>query len=172
MKRQILLFLVYIFLTGSLFANNEIFGFWKSFDENTGDPTSICVIYEYEGKAYGRVLLSYDEDNPGVVLDSIAAPFKTVDGVVGDPFVSGLDFIWAMEDKGNRWKVGKILDPPNAKIYDCELWVRDGLLFVRGKIGPFGRNQQWQPVAFDDLPVELQVDTSSLVPVIPELKNR
>lgn len=170
MKKNILILLVFTLLAGSLFADNEIFGFWKSFDESTGDPTSICVIYEYEGKAYGRILLSYDEDQPGVVLDSIAAPFKIIDTLIGDPFVSGLDFIWDMEVRGKRWKVGKILDPPNAKIYDCELWIKNDVLFVRGKIGPFGRNQQWLPILFEELPVELQIETASLLPLIPVLK--
>ena len=44
------------------------------------------------------------------------------------------------------------MDPKEGKVYASEMW-RDGSdLIVRGKIGPFGRNQTWLSASAGDLP--------------------
>ena len=69
MKPAVILFLSLWCL--SLFGD-EIQGFWKNFNQKTGHPGIIVAIYPYEGKYYGRILGSYD--NEGVLDDTIYLP--------------------------------------------------------------------------------------------------
>jgi uncharacterized protein (DUF2147 family) len=48
-----------------------------------------------------------------------------------------------LEQVGNEWKNGKILDPEKGKEYSCKLWIEDGKLQVRGYWGMFYRTQIW-----------------------------
>ena len=141
-------------------------------DEESGYYSSICLIYEYQGKVFGRILVTYDEEwKPNVPKDTWNDPDDTADKIVGDPYYAGLDFIWDMQDRGRKWTRGKIIDPKPGKIYGCELWIDGENLIVRGKIGPFGRSQTWLPITAADLPDGVPVpDPATLVPVIPRLK--
>lgn len=56
----------------------------------------------------------------------------------------------------------QIIDNEKARIYFCEAWVEDGNLILRGKIGPFGRNQTW--IKHDDLSLMIK----DAKPNIPE----
>lgn len=131
MKKFLYVALIFVW-AGAAGAAEVIDGVWKTIDDETGEPKSLVQIYEYEGKRYGRVIKLFK--NP----DTLAK------GVKGSPKIVGLDVIWDMEDVGEKYKNGKILDPKKGKIYNVEIW-RDGedVLIVRGKIGPFGRNQKW-----------------------------
>ena len=114
------------------FAAEPVTGIWKTIDDETGEPKSLVRIYEFDGKIYGRVIKLYKD------------PEKTAVGIKGSPKIDGLDIIWNMEDTGEKFTNGRILDPKKGKIYKCELWKeKDGSLTVRGKIGPFGRSQKW-----------------------------
>ncbi len=169
MRKRVLILLLLSFST-LLFGAERITGLWRSIDDQTGLSKSITIIYEYEGKIYGRILATYDDY--GVMLDSIMNPSKKAENVKGAPYFSGLDFIWAMEDRGRKWSRGKIMDPEPGKIYSCDIWKKDANLIVRGKVGPFGRNQTWVPVVkSQDLP-EGFVVPENLVPVIPEPKKK
>jgi len=42
-----------------------------------------------------------------------------------------------------KWRDGRILDPNNGKYYDCQIWLEDNKLKVRGYIGFFYRTQEW-----------------------------
>ena len=169
MNKRIVTILLFLLLSSSaVMAAEDVTGLWRGVDEKTGDTTMFTYIYEYQGKLYGRMVVTYDE---GVLKDFINAPGDKADLWIGDPYYAGMDIIWGMEDRGNRWKKGKICDPKEGKIYSSEIW-RDGEnLIVRGKIGPFGRNQTWLPVSSSELPSGLDYgNPSSWIPVIPELK--
>lgn len=167
MKKTLLL-LIILSLSVSITAEEKVTGLWKSISDETQKISSISVIYEYNGKIYGRILVAYDEN--GNLVDSIANPTEKAVNIKGEPFFSGLDFIWNMEKKGNKWTKGKIMDPNPAKIYSCDIWRENENLVVRGKIGPFGRNQVWLPVTRNDKLPEGLVIPENLVPVIPEPK--
>ncbi len=115
----------------SALAAEDIAGVWKTIDDETGEAKSLVQIYPYQGKMYGRVISLFKNQDKKAV------------GIQGDPKIIGLDVIWDMSDKGERWKGGRILDPQKGKIYGCEIWRDGNNLIVRGKIGPFGRNQTW-----------------------------
>ena len=170
MKRIIITTLLILTLaTFSLGAAEDITGFWKSISDETGLPQSITAIYNYNGKVYGRVVVTFDDF--GVPEDTLDRPVARAELIKGDPFYAGLDFIWDMEERGNKWSRGKIMDPPVAKIYSCDMWIEDGNLIVRGKIGPFGRNQTWYKAQPSDLPAGFRFpDYSRFRPTIPEPK--
>lgn len=162
-------FLLFFLLVGLIaYSAEPITGLWKSVDDETGLPKSITLIYEHRGKVFGRVLATFDEF--GVMQDSIMNPQKVAENIAGDPYYSGLDIIWDMEERRSKWSRGKIMDPQPAKVYSCDMWIEDGNLIVRGKIGPFGRNQTWMPASVErDLPAGFRVPRN-LMPRIPRAK--
>lgn len=166
MKKIILLLTVLI--SSAIYSAESITGVWKSVSDTTGLVKSISVIYEYRGKIYGRILVTYDDE--GNLADTIANPIERAPNIKGEPYYVGLDFIWGMEDKGKKWSKGKIMDPIPAKVYSCDMWKEGSNLIVRGKIGPFGRNQTWIPLKDSaELPAGVEVP-NKLTPKIPKAK--
>lgn len=116
----------------------EIWGQWKTIDDETGKAKSIVELYEKDGKLYGKV------------IDLLLKPDDTLcDKCTGkrhnQPIV-GMDFLTHMEKDGEAYSGGEILDPANGKTYRCKLWLADGVLKVRGYIGFFFRTQEWHRV--------------------------
>lgn len=120
----------------------DIFGKWKTIDDETGKPKSIVEITEKDGKAYGKILKLFrepDEDQDPICDD--CTDYRK------DKKVLGMTIITDMEKDDDEWDDGEILDPKNGKIYDCKLWLADdGTLKVRGYIVFFFRTQTWLPV--------------------------
>ena len=133
-----------------LIAAEDIKGLWTTIDDETGEPKSVVQVYEYDGKIYGRIVKLFKN------IDKLAV------GIKGNPKILGLDIIWDLQENGDRFKGGKILDPSKGKIYTSEAWIDDGNLILRGKIGPFGRNQTW--IKNEDMSLTVK----SPVPLIPE----
>lgn len=150
---RFILLLTCLFLTHTAFSAENIIGFWTTIDDETNEPKSIVRIYEAEGFLYGRVVKLFRNSD------------KTATHVQGNPKIEGLDIIWQMSDTDNKWTGGKILDPAKGKQYTCEIWKEGNNLIVRGKIGPFGRNQTWIPATQTE-----NLSKDSLVPHIPTLK--
>lgn len=163
MKKLFLLLLVLSF-SASIYSAEKITGMWKSVSDETGIIKSVSLIYEFNGKIYGRLLAIYEEDG------KLANPKEKAIEVVGDPTYVGLDFIWNLIDKGKKWSKGKILDPQFGKIYSCDMWIEDGNLVVKGKIGPFGREQIWVPLTDSSELPNWVVIPKSPTPIIPKVK--
>ena len=135
------LILIIILSIFSLSLNaQDIFGKWKTIDDNTGKEKSIVEITKKDGKAYGKILKLFRE--PGEELDPIC---DECTDYRKDKKVIGMTIITDMEEDGDEWEDGEILDPENGKIYDCKLWVEDGKLKVRGYVAFFFRTQTWYP---------------------------
>ena len=169
MKKKIFgIVLLAAFILSPLAAATGITGLWKTVDDKTNEVKSIVKIYEYKGSIFGRLLVTYED---GKLKDTYVNPSHRAENVKGEPFYGGLDIIWNLVEKGRKWKKGKIMDPKEGKIYSSELWREGENLIVRGKIGPFGRNQTWLPATAADLPEGVpEPADSSLIPVIPEEK--
>lgn len=158
--------LLFFFSICSLFAAEDISGFWKSFRDN-GTPQCIFGVYQHEGVYYGRIIGTYDDD--GKMTDTIYKPVSRAEGVVGNPFTCGLDILYGLNDSGISFK-GKIMDPDEGKIYNCEVWLQNNNLIVRGKVFVFGKNITWYPAAAKDFPKGLQLpDMKTFTPSIPEV---
>jgi uncharacterized protein (DUF2147 family) len=146
-----------------------IIGLWKSVNEETNKPEALVGIYKHQGKFFGKIFGTFNEE--GVLEDTIYTPRSRAPGVHGDPYYSGLDIIWDLKKKDDRYH-GRICDPEKGKIYDAEVWREGPDLVVRGKIFFFGRNQTWLRVADNDLPSHFKKpDLQKAVPNIPKPKS-
>ncbi|GAB3335845.1 DUF2147 domain-containing protein [Marivirga atlantica] len=137
MKRVLLIALLIAFTFG-VKAQDNIFGKWKTIDDETGKAKSIVEIYEKDGKAYGKIVKLFrspnEEQDP--ICDECEDDRK-------NKKIIGMEIIREMEKDGDEWEDGTILDPKSGKIYDCEIW-RDGEeLKVRGYIAFLYRTQTW-----------------------------
>jgi len=147
----------------------DIIGFWKSVDENSGKNRCMVAVYENKGIRYGRIIGTYDDN--GHIKDSIYKPKERAPGIVGNPFYCGLDLIWGLELYGMDLYKGKIVDPEKGNIYNSELWIQGDNLVVRGKLLFFGRSQEWVPATDADFSKTFKKpDVSKFVPSIPQVK--
>lgn len=172
MKRFLIIsFFQFFLFCGLLHSEDEVVGFWKTINEETGKAESIIGIYEYQGKYYGRLIATYDDNEH--INDTIYNPKTRAPGVEGDPFYSGLDIIWNMKYNGSKYTDGKIMDPEKGKVYNAEMWPQNGKLIVRGKIWIFGQNQEWVPALDKDFPPNFKKpDLTQIVPMVPTVKKK
>lgn len=148
----------------------DVIGIWKAMD-NQGHPESVVAIYEYQGKYYGRMLATYGPQ--GNIEDTIYDPKGRAPAVKGNPYYSGMDFMWGLKKEGPKYTNGKILDPEKGKIYSAEMWRDKDNLIVRGEIWVFGENQTWLPIREQDLPPGFKKpDLNQFVPVIPQVQMK
>lgn len=170
MKKFALSLVCLLAISASLLGQN-IVGFWKTVDENTKKPQSVVAVYEYQGKYYGRLILTYNSD--GSVNDTIYSPRERAPGVIGEPYYAGLDIIWDLQPDGKKFTGGEIMDPEKGRIYGAELWVDEkGNLVVRGKVLFLGRNQTWPKALENDFPQGFKMpNLNELTPVIPKVKG-
>ncbi len=150
MKKKLLLNLCYFLTFGSTLFAEDAVGFWKTINDETGKAESIVAIYPHEGKYYGRIIATVGDD--GKVQDTMYSPKERAPGVEGDAYYCGMDIIWDLKNNGSKFTDGKILDPEKGKIYDAEMWTKDGNLIVRGEIWLFGENEKWIPARDNDFP--------------------
>lgn len=115
----------------SVFCKAEVSGFWTTIDDKTGKEKSVVQIYEQEGKIFGKVVDVFGNKEATAKIE-------------GNPKIIGLQIIWDLKKKDNKYSGGKILDPQSGKTYACELWKEGENLIVRGKIAFLGRNQTWR----------------------------
>ena len=115
-------------------------GNWRTIDDETGEARSIVRIWNDGGELKGEIveLLNPSEPNP------VCSECK---GSRRNQPLEGLNIIWGLEQDGDEWVDGKILDPENGKEYSAQLKVTEGgsQLEVRGYLGfaLIGRTQTW-----------------------------
>ncbi len=167
-KKSYLLSLCCFLLYNSSIFSQDIVGFWKTVSDETKKPQSLVAIYPYQNKYYGRLIATYDDN--GKIFDSIENPKTKAPAVKGNPYYSGLDFIWDLEKDGSKYTNGVILDPEKGDEYTAEAWVENGDLIVRGSIFFMGKNQTWPKATDADFPPGFKKpDLTKLVPKIPEV---
>ncbi len=130
-----------ILITPVAGQQSDIFGKWKTIDDETGKAKSVVEITERDGKAYGTIVKlfrSADRDQDPVCEEC-------TDHRAGKKII-GMEIITGMEPDGDEWEDGEILDPENGKTYDCKIWVENGKLQVRGYVAFLYRTQTWLPV--------------------------
>ena len=146
------LFILCLMFTTFAKAEGSIVGLWTTIDDETNAAKSVVRIYEYQGKYYGRVVELFQNKEATAKLP-------------GTPKIKGLDVIWDLEQRGDKYKGGEILDPKKGKVYGCEIWREGNNLIVRGKIAFLGRNQVWLPNN------ELKIESNEpLIPSKPKLE--
>jgi len=132
-----------------LFADNSAVGStpegtWKTIDDKTSEVKSIVKIWKtQEGTLKGRIEKIFPKpgEDPNPVCDKCKGDKK-------DQPILGMEFLWGFKGSGSKWKNGKILDPENGKVYNCQLEVIEngkklkvfGYIKILFKIG---RSQTW-----------------------------
>ena len=139
LKNSLVLFLLIFF---QFALGQSVLGKWKTIDDETGKGKGIVVIYEKDGKIYGKIseILEEEHRNKKCTL---------CEGFDKDKPILGLTFIKGLTKDGNEYNGGKILDPKNGKLYKCYITLENNdKLKVRGYIGIslFGRTQYWYRV--------------------------
>lgn len=119
----------------------SIAGSWQTKDDETGEAKSHILIYEADGKFYGKIekLL---RPNAKTHCDKCPGERK-------NQALMGMILIVNMVNKDGMLKGGDILDPEKGKWYGCKMWLKEGdpnTLIVRGSLGPFYRTQYWSRV--------------------------
>ncbi|PIS02174.1 MAG: DUF2147 domain-containing protein [Chlamydiae bacterium CG10_big_fil_rev_8_21_14_0_10_42_34] len=157
---------VFLCVTLSLSAGEDIGGFWKSYDDD-GRAQCVFGVYQYDGIYYGRIIGTYNES--GEMFDTIYHPVSRSPGIVGNPYTCGLDILYGLVDGVWRY-LGRIIDPSKGKTYNCEMWLDRGNLILRGKVLMFGKNITWRPATKEDFPKNFKLpDMSKFIPEVPEV---
>lgn len=171
MKTVLFSFLLTCLALPAFAGGDDVLGYWKIIDDETGKAKSIIGIYKYDNKLYGRLVVSLDDNEQPT--ETIYDPKARAENLPDQPFYAGLDIIWDLVWTKDKWKNGSILDPEKAKVYDSEVWydtAKDQLV-VRGKIGPFGRSQNWVRMSEKDLPSGFALpDMKTWTPAVPRVK--
>ena len=141
MKTFFLIFITIIFST--IYAQkNSVLGKWKSIDDDTGKEMGVVLIYEENGKIYGKVIEITKEEDREKLCNNCAGEDKNKP-------ILGLTVIRGLIKDGHEYSGGKILDPKHGKYYKCYINLENpDKLKVRGYIGIslFGRTQYWHRV--------------------------
>lgn len=127
--------------TASLcFAQSPI-GVWENVDDEDGKPKSHIEIYEQNGKLYGKVIKLLE----GATLKYC----KKCKGDKKDQAIQGMVILWDLENMGDHYDNGTIIDPKKGKEYGCKISLASpDVLDVRGylKFAWLGRTQTWNRV--------------------------
>jgi len=139
MKKRVIIILT--LLTFGMFSATaqDVFGKWKTIDDETGETKSIVEIYVEGAEIYGKVI---DILNPER-KNSLCVKCK---GVKKNQPILGMVIIEELTKNDAVYKGGTILDPENGKVYKCKIWLDEAdsnKLYVRGYVGFFFRTQHW-----------------------------
>jgi uncharacterized protein (DUF2147 family) len=123
-------------------ADQTAAGVWEQVNEKTGQAQSTITIAK-SGPAYvGTVTSIYPQ--PGRPADPVCSKCE---GSLKNRPVKGLQIINDMQQQGNDYTGGTILDPESGSVYNATMQLSpDGKhLTVRGYVGipTFGRSQTW-----------------------------
>ena len=134
--------LALLMLYGTAFSQ-EITGFWKTIDDNSGDTKSVVHVYKNpNGEIQGKVVKLFRK--PNEEQDPVCVECPKDDHRHGKK-VKGMVIMSGMKKDGDICSGGEIMDPENGNSYRCKIWL-DGAeeLKVRGYLGPFFRTQTWK----------------------------
>lgn len=136
----ILLSLVLIAFHNFTFAQSDITGKWKTFDDETLEVKSIVEVFKKEGKYYGRIVKLFRKSTEDP--DPVCTECDDEDPRFNKKII-GLEILKDMKKIGEEYSEGTILDPKNGKVYRCKIWTEEQDLKLRGYLGPFYRTQTW-----------------------------
>ena len=125
--------------------SQDVIGYWKTIDDNSGDTKSIVHVYKKtNGEIEGKVVKLFRK--PGEDPDPVCEECPKDDHRHGKK-VRGMVIMNGMKEDGDVCSGGEIMDPENGNSYRCKIWL-DGsdVLKVRGYLGPFFRTQIWKRV--------------------------
>jgi len=134
-------FLILVFLVSFSGQAQDIFGQWKTIDDQTGEAKSIVEIYKRDGKVFGKIVSILNPE----VKDALCLKCEGEDK---NKPVLGFELIKNITKEGRYYKNGTIFDPEHGKKYKCRLMLTENpdILQVRGYIAFLYASQYWQRV--------------------------
>lgn len=129
-------------LSVNLILAQDIFGDWKTVDDDSGVEKSIVEIYKEEGQVFGKVKKILKEDERD-------RRCSKCEGEQKDQKIEGMVILESLSKDGEEYTDGRITDPENGKTYDAKIWLNDedpNILMVRGYVSLFYRTQEWKRV--------------------------
>lgn len=134
---KVIILTISILLTVISINAQSIVGKWKTIDDETGEEKSVVEIFKRGNKFYGKIIHITDPTKQ-------KSKCKLCSDARKDQPVLGMEIIKDLEQDGDEFEDGTILDPKNGKIYDCKIWLEDdNKLNVRGYVAFFYRTQEW-----------------------------
>lgn len=119
----------------------DLFGTWKTIDDNTGDAKSYVEIYEAGDQVQAKVTK--------LLLKPADTVCKNCSGNKKDQPVVGMVIVDGLKSYKDYWRGGTILDPESGSEYKVSMWFdgKEDELKVRGKhwTGLY-RTQTWYRV--------------------------
>lgn len=138
MQKLVLLLFFFSFSSYS----QDIFGNWKTIDDETGKAKSTVNIYEQDGKVFGKIVKIYDEAEKDVLCGKC-------EGEDHNKPVVGLVIIKNLQQDGKYYENGTVFDPERGKKYKCRIALSDDdsdVLEVRGYVSFFYATQYWERI--------------------------
>lgn len=129
-------------LSVNLILAQDIFGDWKTVDDDSGVEKSIVEIYKEEDQVFGKVKKILKEDERD-------RRCSKCEGEQKDQKIEGMVILESLSKDGEEYTDGRITDPENGKTYDAKIWLNDedpNILMVRGYVSLFYRTQEWKRV--------------------------
>lgn len=140
MTRKVLVIVLSLMVT-SAYAQ-DIFGKWRTIDDESGKAKSIVEIYESNGKVFGKIVDIVNPAGKNAICNKCEGDDK------GKPIV-GFVLIRNLKKEGRYYEGGTIFDPNKGKEYKCRLSLLEDnadVLQVRGYIAFFYATQYWERV--------------------------
>jgi uncharacterized protein (DUF2147 family) len=123
-----LLLTPFVFFTFLINLPAQVTGLWKSTDHIDDTERSIVLIYEKNGKLFGRI----EKLLPAATITQCTG----CEGALKNKSLVGMIIISDLTKNGNEATGGKILDPSNGKWYSCEIELESpDKLKVTGYLG-------------------------------------
>lgn len=139
MRKNNFLILSLVFCFSLSMNSQNIFGNWKTIDDETGKEKSIVNIFEKDGKVYGKIVEILNPKKKYSKCTDCKGENK------GKPIL-GLQIIEGLSKDDDVYEGGTILNPNDGKTYKCRLKLEDDLdrLQVRGYVAFFYKTQYWE----------------------------
>ncbi len=131
--------LFFLLLNNTAVFAQDIFGKWKTVDENTGEQKSVIEIYKNGNKVFGKIIEIKNPNKRDDICDLCTGKDK------GKP-LQGFVLIKNLVKDGDEYDDGEITNPNTGKTYKCYLTLEEpNKLKVRGYMGfsLIGRTQYW-----------------------------
>ena len=129
--------ITYVFL--NTIQPSSVEGIWITQDDETGQKKSEVLLYQENGKLYGKILKLLLPGDQGKLCGECEGENKNKP-------IEGLIIVNDLVLEDGSWEEGTILDPKSGKVYDCYLTLEaEDKLKVRGFLGfsILGRTQNW-----------------------------
>lgn len=140
MKHNVLIFIFSMIISSA--SAQDIFGKWKTIDDETGEAKSIVKIYEENGEVFGKIIDIINPERKNAICNKCEGEDKNKP-------INGFVLIRNMQKDGMYYEGGTIFDPQKGKKYKCRLGLDEDnkdLLQVRGYIAFFYATQYWERI--------------------------